>query len=193
LLWIVFIAIKLAIDGVAFSLPYIVNSLTNSDAAFTFDAANNGASLVGDIISFFMIENKYFGRKNSLTVTFSIGAIGSFGCYLLGGKAFYVFLIITGFSISSSYIFAYSISIELYDTRIRSTGLGWAYGIGALAEVSLPFIVFSTIKHSVYLPFLIFGCIFVCGAIAAQLLPRDTTGSELDMLEDDKRRSTWEE
>ena len=74
----------------------------------------------------------------------------------------------------------YAVTPELYPTRVRGTGAGWAAGFGRLASIIAPLCVPALLAAGgVALPFGAFAGVFAVAAIAALTLP-DLRGKALE-------------
>jgi putative MFS transporter len=74
----------------------------------------------------------------------------------------------------------YAVTPELYPTRVRGTGAGWAAGFGRLASIIAPLCVpLLLAAGGVALPFGVFAAVFAIAAAAALTLP-DLRGIALE-------------
>jgi len=74
----------------------------------------------------------------------------------------------------------YAVTPELYPTRVRGTGAGWAAGFGRLASIIAPLCVpLLLLAGGVALPFGVFAAVFAIAAITALTLP-DLRGKALE-------------
>ena len=74
---------------------------------------------------------------------------------------------------------------EFYPTTIRTVGLGLTSGIGRLGSSIMPVILIELLNIDTLLPILSFGLMMTLHVGAAYMLPYDTRGRQLDLLEDD--------
>ena len=73
----------------------------------------------------------------------------------------------------------YAVTPELYPTRVRGTGAGWAAGFGRLASILAPLSVPVLVSAGgTPLPFGVFAAFFAIAAVAALTLP-DLRGEPL--------------
>jgi putative MFS transporter len=74
----------------------------------------------------------------------------------------------------------YAVTPELYPTKVRGTGAGWAAGFGRLASILAPLCVpLLSAAGGTTLPFVVFAGVFVIAALAALTLP-DLRGRALE-------------
>ena len=77
-------------------------------------------------------------------------------------------------------IFAYLYTAEIYNTKIRTTGIGTASAVGRIGGIFMPWICYSLMSLDIFYPFLLFGILSLSVAILNCSLPFDTLGRELD-------------
>lgn len=77
-------------------------------------------------------------------------------------------------------VFAYQFTAEVYTTKIRTTGIGFANAIGRLGGVIMPWVCIPLMDHNLFSPFLVLAIICLLAALADCFLPFDTTGRDLD-------------
>lgn len=139
--------------------------LLGSGAGWAFDAMDVGlisfvlaqlAQLPGYAAAAVLVER--WGRRPTLAV-FLLGAAVSAG--LFAGAAGPIEVLTAGMLMSFCDLGAwgalYAITPELYPTRLRGTGAGWAAGVGRVAAILAPLTVFAVV--------------FVVAALGALRLP----------------------
>lgn len=127
-----------------------------------------------------LIENKFFGRKNSMIVFFSVTALITMMMYFLKDHLFMVWVTIARISISLTFVFCFQYTSEVYDTGVRTTGLGMANGIGRIGGIIMPWICAELMQIDLYGPFAIFFLMSCGGALMSYWLPFDTREKDLD-------------
>jgi len=141
---------------------------------------------VGDIVSAavasFLIELKGFGRKNSMIIFFVLQGMSCFIVYLDEADRFIIWCTISKMFLSMNFIFNYQFTAEIYPTKIRTTGIGMANGIGRMGGVIVPWISMSLMHINLLSPFLLFSAISLLTALMDLWIPFDTTGIELDSV-----------
>lgn len=141
------------------------------------------AELPALIIAAFIIENKKFGRRNSLTICFILMFISCLGAYLFPSLLieFVIFGKIAG---CGAVKFIYPLTAELYKTNSRTTGLGFAGAANKIGGGVTPLICVFGFTWGATGPFAMFSIIMAIAAVSVFLIPYDTTGRGLDILEE---------
>lgn len=132
------------------------------------------AQLPGYAASAWLIER--WGRRGTLA-TFLLGsavAASFFGFGAVSGSVAQI--LVAGMALSFFNLGAwgalYAVTPELYPTALRGTGAGWAAGVGRIASIAAPLSVPPLIAlGGPPTLFVVFGAVFVVGAVAATLLP----------------------
>ncbi len=132
------------------------------------------AQLPGYVASAWLIER--WGRRGTLA-TFLLGsavAASFFGFGAVSGSVAQI--LVAGMALSFFNLGAwgalYAVTPELYPTALRGTGAGWAAGVGRIASIAAPLSVPPLIAlGGPPTLFVVFGAVFVVGAVAATLLP----------------------
>jgi MFS transporter, putative metabolite:H+ symporter len=139
--------------------------------SFGFTLIITLAQLPGYAASAYLIEK--WGRRQTLAV-FLVGA--AISAALFGVATDVSQVIIAGMLLSFFNLGAwgalYAVTPELYPTRMRATGAGWAAGIGRIASILAPLAVpFLRDAGGTVLLFGIFAAFFVVAAAGAFALP----------------------
>lgn len=132
------------------------------------------AQLPGYAASAWLIER--WGRRGTLAV-FLLGsavAATAFGFGAVSGSATQI--VVSGMFLSFFNLGAwgalYAVTPELYPTRLRGTGAGWAAGVGRIASIAAPLTVPPLlVLGGTPVLFAVFGGVFVVAAVAALDLP----------------------
>ena len=132
------------------------------------------AQLPGYAVSAWLIER--WGRRGTLA-SFLLGsavAAGFFGFGAVSGSVAQI--LISGMLLSFFNLGAwgalYAVTPELYPTALRGTGAGWAAGVGRIASIVAPLSVPPVLAlGGPPTLFVLFGAVFVVGALAATQLP----------------------
>ncbi|GAA6230518.1 solute carrier family 22 member 4-like [Lates japonicus] len=89
-----------------------------------------------------------------------------------------VFLEMLGkFGITSAFCIVYSITSELFPTVIRNSAMGCCSMAARIGTIISPFIIYLG-QYYKALPYILMGCLAICGAISCLLLP-ETFGKAL--------------
>ncbi|WP_069942327.1 MFS transporter [Pseudomonas putida] len=173
-LWAAFFCCLLMVYALSSWLPKLMSSAgygLNSSLAFLL-VLNSGA-IVGAIAGGWLGDR--VGIANVLLCFFACGALS---LSLLALKApvavLYLLIAVAGASTIGTQILANACAVQYYPPHIRSTGLGWAMGIGRLGAIVGP--VLGGVLHSANLPyqssFLAFALPGAIGAVAILLFIR---------------------
>lgn len=179
-LWVVWLCVNFSYYGAFIWLPTIlVASGFSLVRSFEYTLIITLAQLPGYAVSAYLIEK--WGRRQTLAL-FLVGSAASAVSFGLAGDPTQV--IVSGMFLSFFNLGAwgalYAITPEIYPTRMRGTGAGWAAGIGRIASVVAPLLVpLLRDVGGTALLFTIFASVFVVAALAAFGLP-DRRGIALD-------------
>jgi AAHS family 4-hydroxybenzoate transporter-like MFS transporter len=104
------------------------------------------------------------------------GAIGLIGLAVHSGYLLFTVAFVAGFLTVGSQMCAVALSASFYETELRSTGVGWAFGIGRIGAVIGPVIGGVLIAQHVSTPalFLIAGAVSFGAAISVFGVARTT-------------------
>src|SRR3984957_10192619 len=200
LLWVVFFMSLLDLYFLSNWLPTVLNDL----GASVSSAALIGSMLqVGGVVGTFAlgsIIDRFSFRALTLVyfvAVFAVGAIGQFGhSVMLVTTAIFV----AGFCIVGGQIAANALAAGFYPTLVRSTGIGWARGIGRVGSLVGPLVggVLLTLKWTTAEVFMTAAIAALCAALAAFFLSRlagmggtgKPAADQTDTFEAALRRST---
>ena len=94
---------------------------------------------MGLFLGALIIDIKLLGRKTSMIILFFFCSLSSVSCYYKK-KDFIFFVTLTKILLNNIMNFCYQYTSEIYPTRVRTSGLGIAYGIGKSSGIILPYI-----------------------------------------------------
>ncbi|WP_060492754.1 aromatic acid/H+ symport family MFS transporter [Pseudomonas sp. NBRC 111140] len=173
-LWAAFFCCLLMVYALSSWLPKLMSSAgygLNSSLAFLL-VLNSGA-IVGAIAGGWLGDR--VGIANVLLCFFACGALSlSLLALKVPVAVLYLLIAVAGASTIGTQILANACAVQYYPPHIRSTGLGWAMGIGRLGAIVGP--VLGGVLHSANLPyqssFLAFAIPGAIGAVAILLFIR---------------------
>ncbi|MDN5585203.1 MAG: MFS transporter [Brevibacterium aurantiacum] len=185
--WSLFVSVLLVYYAALTWLPGILKKQGLADqAAFLVTGSMTAVGILGVVVSALIVER--FGRKWVLGVSSILAAI------LLVGAAIFIeasgaeltwsakaAIIGFGFVVQIAIPTLYTYVSELYPTRLRGSGFGWASAASRLATGIAP-VVFGAFMWPVLgltLTFALTGVLVVGAVILMGLLARETTGEEL--------------
>ncbi|WP_353988102.1 MFS transporter [Ruicaihuangia caeni] len=170
-LWVVWFCVNFSYYGAFIWLPTILfNSGFSLVRSVGFTLIITLAQLPGYAVAAWLIE--VWGRRATLTV-FLAGSAAS--AALFGTATTDAWILTFGCLLSFFNLGAwgalYAVTPELYPTRLRGTGAGWAAGVGRIGAILAPLSVplLSAAGGSPLL-FGVFGAVFVIAAVGALLL-----------------------
>jgi len=179
-LWLVWFCVNFAYYGAFIWLPTLLVaqgfSLVRS---FEYTLIITLAQLPGYAASAWLVEK--WGRRVTLAV-FLAGSAVSAGLFGTADNvtSILIFGALLSFFNLGAWGALYAVTPELYPTRVRGTGAGWAAGFGRLASIIAPLCVPLLLSAGgVALPFGVFAAVFAVAAIAALTLP-DLRGKALE-------------
>ena len=185
--WSLFVSVLLVYYAALTWLPGILKKQGMADqAAFLVTGSMTTVGILGVIASALIVER--FGRKVVLGVSSIIAAV------LLVGAAVFIeasganltfaakaTIIGFGFVVQIAIPTLYTYVSELYPTRLRGSGFGWASAASRLATGIAP-IVFGAFMWPVLgltLTFILTGALVVIAVVLMSFMARETTGEEL--------------
>ena len=140
LLWIVFFMSLLDLYLLSNWLPTVLNDLGVSVSA----AAAIGAMLqVGGVVGTFTLGqfiDRFSFRALSLTYLVAGGAVAAIGMVSHSIVLVTIAIFASGFCIVGGQIASNALTATFYPTVIRSTGVGWALGIGRIGSIVGPLV-----------------------------------------------------
>jgi putative MFS transporter len=171
-LWLVWFCVNFSYYGAFIWLPTIlVASGFSLIRSFEYTLIITLAQLPGYAVSAWLIEK--WGRRRTLA-TFLVGSAASAVLFGLAGDVSQV--IAAGMLLSFFNLGAwgalYAVTPELYPTRMRGTGAGWAAGVGRIASILAPLAVpFLRDLGGTLTLFIVFAAFFVLAALSSFWLP----------------------
>src|SRR3978361_2039656 len=167
LLWVVFFRRLLYLYFLSNWLPTVLNDL----GASVSSAALIGSMLqVGGVVGTFAlgsIIDRFSFRGLALVYFIAVFAVGAIG--QLGHSVVFVTMAIfaAGFCIVGGQIAANALAAAYYPTSVRSTGVGWALGIGRVGSIVGPLIggMLLTMKWSTASVFMAAASAAMCAAL----------------------------
>ncbi|MDN5001803.1 MFS transporter [Bradyrhizobium sp. GCM10027634] len=140
LLWIVFFMSLLDLYLLSNWLPTVLNDLGVSVSA----AAAIGAMLqVGGVVGTFALGqfiDRFSFRALSLTYLVAAAAVAAIGLVSHSIVLVTIAIFASGFCIVGGQIASNALTATFYPTAIRSTGVGWALGIGRIGSIVGPLV-----------------------------------------------------
>ena len=174
LLWVVFFMSLLDIYFLSNWLPTVLNDL---GASVSMVALIGSMLQIGGVVGTFAlgsIIDRFSFR--ALTLVYFIGVFAVGGIGQLGHSVVLVSLAIfvAGFCVVGGQIAANALAAAFYPTSVRSTGVGWALGVGRVGSIVGPLVggVLLSLKWSTAEVFICAAAAALCAALAAFCLSR---------------------
>ncbi|MBN9074909.1 MAG: hypothetical protein BGN87_23280 [Rhizobiales bacterium 65-79] len=153
--------------------------------SFVFTAAITASGAVGNVIGGYSID--LVGRRATLAAAFIIGGILTFFWgFASSGTAIVLIGCVTAFfafGAAGGPLFAYT--SEIYPTRFRATGTGWAAAWqrvgGIVAPIALSSVLASGANNSTF--FLILAVTLLAGGVSMLFLGYETKGRSLEQIQ----------
>lgn len=138
LLWLAFFVNQLLVYFMFTWLPIVFKSRgLSSDLGIVASATLNFGGVVGAICLARLIDAH--GARRVLTISYIAAflIIAAFGSVASAGAAVVLATVaLTGFVLNGSNVNLAAVATSLYPTRSRSTGVGWAIGIGRVGAIT---------------------------------------------------------
>jgi putative MFS transporter len=190
MLWVLWFAMSFSYYGIFTWLPGLLRS-KGFDLSQTF--------LLNLIISVFQIPGYFsaaylverWGRKSTLVVFLLLNAVGAFFFAEQGLSAqpnvvsILVWGAVMAFFNLGAWGIVYTYTPELYPTRLRGTGSGFAAAVGRLGGVIGPYVVGSMLaafSGSQFAVFITFTIILIIGGVVVFVLGEETKGRSLEEI-----------
>ncbi|TFC50004.1 MFS transporter [Cryobacterium sp. TMT2-17-1] len=171
-LWLVWFCVNFSYYGAFIWLPTIlVASGYSLVRSFAYTLIITVAQLPGYAASAYLIER--WGRRRTLAV-FLAGSALAAALFAVAGDATQVIgagMLLSFFNLGA-WGALYAVTPELYPTRIRATGAGWAAGVGRIAAILAPLAVpMLREMGGTAILFTVFAMFFVVAGLGALGLP----------------------
>ena len=185
LIWIIWVFLSFVYVELAYITPNILCDLD-------FNSQINDIPLIpmvisifvefpSCILSYFVIETKYFGRKMLMFWSFVIASMFCISLVWSNGYLIYIFALLAKLFSSTGNIAIQTFTGEIYHSNFRTTGFGIAKAIGASAVFLIPLAINPIVQEHPLGAFAIYGCALVLAAWGSIFLPVDTRGKELNL------------
>lgn len=178
-LWLVWFTVNFAYYGAFIWLPSLLAADHTLVRSFEYTLLITLGQLPGYAAAAVLIE--VWGRRRTLA-TFLVGSAAAAAWFAAAGSDGTVVAagILLSFFNLGAWGALYAVTPELYPTPVRTTGAGWAAGVGRIASVVAPLVVppLRTLGGTTLL-FVVFAAVFVVAAAGSLVLP-ERAGRTLD-------------
>ena len=183
-LWFMWIALNFLYQGVLVWLPTLLASTQISEGrSFLLTLLISLGQIPGSLIAAFLVDRM---RRSKLLIASLM--LLTLSTLLLGLSQNDIWILVTGFLLmifnGMAWGMAFSVSSELYPTRMRGLGTGWAAGVGRLGGVPSPIIVALIMQQggSLTQVFSMLALAPFLAIIVISTLKMDTTGKSLETI-----------
>ena len=185
MLWILWFAMAYSYYGIFIWLPSLLAGRGYADVhSFRFTLYITLAQIPGYFAAAWLVEK--IGRKPTLVAFMLLSAVAS---YFFGGAGSAATLVLWGCLVSFFNLGAWGVTYgytpELYPTRLRGTGSGWAAAIGRTGAILAPLVVgrmIGTLGGGFHAVFVMFAAVLTAGALGVMLLGEETRGRTLEEI-----------
>ena len=172
--------------GVIVWLPTIFRTVyhLSIQQSLNYSLLTNSSGIVSLVVVAFIIDR--LGRKPVFTAALLLGSLPLFGLWLMkGGTAGNVLILAAASALFIQIVSAglYLYTPELYPTRIRALGTGWATFWLRVASIAGPYLVGIILpSYGLSGVFLLFGVVAAVGGIICVTGAPETTGRVLEEI-----------
>jgi putative MFS transporter len=186
MLWITWFFLTLSNYGVLIWLPtYFYRTLSFSiPLIYTFVILSSLGQVPGYLVAIFSIER--LGRKKVTGIFITLSAVFAFLFAISSTtEQLVISATLVNFSLAASWSGMYAYTPELYPTEARSTGMGWASGMGRIGATIGPMLGAILMPISITITLTAFAACFTIAGLSVLILGRETKGQELkDVVEE---------
>ena len=183
-LWFMWIALNFLYQGVLVWMPTLLASTKITEGrSFLLTMLISLGQIPGTLIVAFLVDRT---RRTKLLIVSLV--LLTLATLLLGISQNDIWILSTGFLLmifnGMTWGMAYSVSSELYPTRMRGAATGWAAGVGRLGGVPAPIVVGLIMQQggSLSLVFNLLAIAPFLAIIVISTLKMDTTGKSLEVI-----------
>ena len=187
ILWFNWFAQSFVYYGLTLYFPYILNQITNQAVAYReieefsdiTPQENNLGSLtlsvalesLSVIIAFFVIDRKGFGRKRAMRIFYTGACLLCLVAYFDRSRVNFILLsTLIKVILDVCAFYNYIVTLEVYPTQYRATGVGAATAVGKAGTILMPWICSLLLELSPFGPFLGFAFILAVASISIMSL-----------------------
>ncbi|PKN99544.1 MAG: hypothetical protein CVU42_07475 [Chloroflexi bacterium HGW-Chloroflexi-4] len=183
-LWFMWIALNFLYQGVLVWMPTLLASTQITEGrSFLLTLLISLGQIPGTLIVAFLVDRT---RRAKLLIISLV--LLTFATLLMGISQNDIWILAIGFLLmifnGMTWGMAYSVSSELYPTRMRGAATGWAAGVGRLGGVPAPIVVGLIMQDggSLSLVFTLLAIAPFLAIIVISTLKMDTTGKSLEVI-----------
>ena len=185
MLWVLWFTITYSYYGIFIWMPTLLSE-TGQDLtrSFGYVLIITLAQIPGYFSAAYLVEN--LGRKRTLASYLFLTAVGAFFFRNAGTASMVLFwgCFLSFFNLGAWGV-VYTYTPEMYPTRVRGTGTGWAAAFGRFGGVLAPLVVGQMLGRwgvGYQAIFLMFSAVLLLGAVNVALLGEETKGKSLEEI-----------
>jgi putative MFS transporter len=185
MLWVLWFTIVYSYYGIFTWMPTLLSeSGRDLTRSFGYVLIITLAQIPGYFSAAYLVER--LGRKWTLASYLFLTAVGAFFFRNAGTEAMVLFwgCFISFFNLGAWGV-VYTYTPEMYPTRVRGTGAGWAAACGRFGGVLAPLVVGTMLPRwgiGYEAIFLMFSAVLLVGAVNVALLGEETKGKTLEQI-----------
>lgn len=185
MLWVLWFAMVYSYYGIFTWLPTLLVTAGHSMVkSFEYVMVITAAQIPGYFCAAWLVDR--WGRKSTLSA-FMIGC--ALSAFWFGRADSPAEIMALGSAISffnlGAWGVVYTYTPELYPTRLRATGAGWAVGVGRIGGILAPLVVGSILEATPGrrdVVFMQFAAVIVIGVLAVLAFGEETKGRSLEAI-----------
>ncbi len=172
ILWTCFLFCFVSLYFMMSWIPKLVVTAGMSESTGVYaSVAFNGGAILGIILLGWMSAR--IGLTNLISTFLAGSAILMIAfAYAEGVKYLFPSLFVIGFLMQGGFVGLYAVATKIYPTEVRTTGVGWAIGLGRFGGVVGPYIggILIASGVSMEINFIIFAIPLLIGGVIAYIL-----------------------
>ncbi len=172
ILWTSFLFCFISLYFMMSWIPKLVVTAGLSESTGVYaSVAFNGGAIIG-IISLGWMSAR-IGLSNLIGIFLAGSAVFMMAfAYAEGVKYLFPYLFVIGFLLQGGFVGLYAVAAKIYPTELRTTGVGWAIGLGRFGAVIGPYVggVLIASGISMEVNFIIFAAPLLIGGFIAYIL-----------------------
>jgi MFS transporter, putative metabolite:H+ symporter len=175
--------------GMVFILPIMLSYLDNLHQTKSTGLDGLLYTLMGELPSSFIalliIEREAFGRKKTILYSQAAATVIFFIAFFGPNEWLIPLFTVSRAFLKLSFAIIYPLTIELYPTSARTSGFGFSSGFGRLGNALGPPLLLALFDLGLLVPALGFGIASLIMTVAVYMLPYDTRGRALDVIDNE--------
>ena len=193
ILWVMWFTLNFTFYGMLFILPFILSKLEMNNSSGTGGLDGLLYTIAGEVpsivIAMYIVEKEFFGRKGTIVYSNVLATATFLLAYVAPISLLIPLLTLGRLFLKLNFAMIYPLTTEYYPTTIRTAGMGFASGVGRLGSTVMPYVLLSMLNVGILFPIFGFALFTAAHGVVAFLLPYDTRGKQLDLLDNSEKKS----